>query len=151
MRSPTAELCALALIAMLAACSVLPPSSYGPAAAGRRIFTDGIGADGQSIVRTGGMGMMSGGGCAPCHGGDGQGERTAMFDAPNVTYANLTDPAGMIEADGSRGMVYTDTLIRRAVIDGIGADGDSLDATMPRWQLTDTEWQDLLVYLKTLP
>jgi len=36
------------------------------------------------------------------------------------------------------------------VIEGIAADGETLDTTMPRWQLTDTEWQDLLAYLKQL-
>lgn len=73
-----------------------------------------------------------------------------MVSTPNITYTNLTDPAGMIETDGSHGMVYTDALIRRAVTEGIGADGDTLSTSMPRWQLSEVEWQDLLAYLKTL-
>lgn len=74
-----------------------------------------------------------------------------MLTTPDITYRNLTDPAGMIETDGSHGMVYTDALILRAVTQGIGADGDPLSDAMPRWQLTDTEWRDLLAYLKALP
>ncbi len=74
-----------------------------------------------------------------------------MFTAPNITYRNLTDPQGMIEPDGSHGSTYTDAQIKRAVEQGIGADGDPLDTTMPRWQMSDQEFSALLAYLKTLP
>lgn len=56
----------------------------------------------------------------------------------------------MIEPDGEQGMQYTDALIRRAVTRGIDADGQELSPIMPRWQLTDAEWNELLAYLKTL-
>ncbi len=125
---------------------------------GQQIFQSGIGPDGQQISRTattiGGMmggGMMGSAGCAACHGPQGQGEQTPMFSAPNVTYGNLTNPQGMRELDGSRGPTYTDALIKRAVEQGVGADGDTLDTTMPRWQMTEQEFSALLAYLKTLP
>ncbi len=57
----------------------------------------------------------------------------------------------MVEPDGSRGSTYTDAQIRRAIISGIGADGDSLDSTMPRWQMSETEANAVIVYLMTLP
>lgn len=117
---------------------------------GEQIFDSGTDASGQPIARSGGIGMMGWNGCASCHGVDGRGRRTMMFAAPNITYPNLTNPMGMMELDGTRGPTYTDPLIRRAVVDGIGADGDALDETMPRWQLTDDEWTDLLAYMKTL-
>lgn len=144
---------AVLLVSVLAACSplALPPAASGPAGVGQRIFDDGVGLNGQPIARSGGFGMMGGAGCASCHGADGHGEQTMMFSTPNITYSNLTNPVGMIETDGSHGMVYTDALIRRAVTQGVGADGGTLSSGMPRWQLSDTEWQDLLAYLKTLP
>ncbi len=89
--------------------------------------------------------------CASCHGLDGHGLRTPMFVSPNITYRNLTDPAGMLEPDGTRGPTYTNDLIRRAIAQGIDAEGKPLDWPMPRWQLTDREWNDLLAHLKTLP
>ena len=119
------------------------------ALAGQRIFQNGVGPNGQLIPRTGGMMMATS--CAGCHGPNGHGGRTAGFAAPDITYRNLTNPAGMIEVTGEHGMVYTDALIRRAVTQGVGADGDALNTYMPRWQLTDQEWADLLAYLKTLP
>lgn len=139
------------LLVPLAACSATSaPHPSGAAADGQRIYDAGIGPNGNPIPRSGGVGMMGEAGCGSCHGGGGHGSTTMMLSAPDITYANLTDPMGMIEPNGGRGMVYTDALIRRAVIDGIGADGETLDTAMPRWQLTDTEWQDLLAYLKQL-
>lgn len=124
-------------------------SSGDPVGLGERIFYTGIGTDGQPIVRAGGFGMMTGG-CASCHGADGHGLRTMMFTTPDIAYPNLTDPSGMREPDGSRGPTYTDELIRRAVVEGIGADGETLYTAMPRWQLSDLDWDDLLLFLKTL-
>jgi hypothetical protein len=128
----------------------VPGGSTDPVALGQRIFESGIGVDGQPIARTGGTMMMMGG-CASCHGSNGQGLRMAMFTSPNVTYANLTDPSGMVEPDGSRGPIYTDDLVRRAVVTGVDADGQALSTVMPHWQLADQDWADLLMYLKTLP
>jgi mono/diheme cytochrome c family protein len=121
-----------------------------PLALGQRIFDTGVGAGGQPIVRTGGVGMMATSGCASCHGYDGRGRTTMMFAAPNVTYANLTDPAGMLDPNGTRGPTYTDDLIRRAVTQGLDAEGTALSTVMPRWQLTDEDWADLLRYMESL-
>ena len=90
------------------------------------------------------------GGCASCHGSDGRGRTTPTFTAPNITYSNLTDPQGMLQPDGTRAMTYTDAGIRNAVTRGVDPTGARLSQPMPRWQLTDQEWTDLLAYLKTL-
>ncbi len=144
-------------VSVLAACSSGPSRSQtatnlDPVTAGRQIFQDETDRVGDRIARTGGTGMMMpmmNAACASCHGTDGRGGSTPTAQAPDITYANLTDIRGMREVDGSRGHVYTDPLIRRAVIEGIGADGDSLSSAMPRWHLTDQEWTDLLAYLQT--
>jgi cytochrome c oxidase subunit II len=119
------------------------------AARGAVIFNTGNDPDGQPIPYSGGMMMRAS--CASCHGANGQGLRTPMFVSPNISYRNLTDPAGMVEPDGGHGMKYTDDLIRRVVTQGIDPEDQSLDPVMPRWQLTDAEWSALLAYLKTLP
>lgn len=145
-------------VAVLAACSSgssrsQTATNVDPVTAGRQIFQDGTDRGGHRIARTGGTAMMMpmmNAGCASCHGTDGRGGSTPTAQAPDITYANLTDSRGMREVDGSRGHVYTDPLIRRAVTEGIGADGDPLSSSMPRWHLTDQEWTDLLAYLRTL-
>ncbi len=121
-----------------------------PAARGEWIFRTGTGPNGQTIPSSGAMRMM-GSGCASCHGADGHGLRTMMFVSPNISYRNLTDANGFLEPDGTRGPTYTDDQIRRAVTRGIDPEEQALNPFMPRWQLTDSEWSDLLAYLKTLP
>jgi cytochrome c oxidase subunit II len=133
-----------------------------PVSRGEAIFQAGVDANGVAIPRTvtqGGGGMMGGGmmgggmmggGCASCHGAGGQGRTTPFFEAPNISYSNLTDPQGMLMPDGKRGPVYTDVGIRTAVTQGIDPEGSHLEWPMPQWQLGTGEWGDLLAYLKTL-
>jgi cytochrome c oxidase subunit 2 len=121
-----------------------------PVARGEWIYRTGTEpTTGQPIPYVGGMMMRMS--CANCHGVDGNGLRTPMFISPNITYRNLTDPAGMLEPDGTRGPTYTDALIRRAITQGIDAEGEPLAWPMPRWRMTNQELDDLLTYLKTLP
>lgn len=130
---------------------ILGASNSNLAERGAIIFNTGRDPDGQPIANSGGTGMMMRTSCATCHGANGRGLSTPSFVSPNITYRNLTDPAGMVEPDGGHGMKYTDDLIRRAVTQGVDPEGQSLDSVMPRWQLTDAEWSDLLAYLKMLP
>ncbi|MCL4505014.1 MAG: cytochrome c [Chloroflexi bacterium] len=127
----------------------LPFVGNTPAEQGAWIFRTGADPGGQPIPYSSGMMMRAS--CSGCHGVDGRGLRTPMFVSPNITYSNLTNPTGMLEPDGARGPTYTDGQIRRAVTQGIDAEGRSLAWPMPRWRLTDGEWNNLLAYLKTLP
>lgn len=125
-----------------------PESRARDLPSGERLFRLGVDADGNPIPRSGGMMMRAG--CAGCHGVDGTGRSTGMFVAPDITYGNLTDPAGMREPDGSRGHTYTDELIERAVTEGIDAEGEALAWPMPQWRLSEEQWAALLEYLKSL-
>lgn len=116
---------------------------------GAWIYRTATSGDGRALAYTGGM-MMSMS-CAGCHGLDGRGLRTPMFVSPDITYRNLTDPAGMLEPDGKRGPTFTDELIKRAITRGTDPEGEPLAWPMPRWRLTDAELDDLLAYLKALP
>lgn len=135
-----------------------PTTADSAVARGEAIFRAGRDAAGRPIPRTldgNGVGMMGGGmlargGCANCHGRDGRGRSTMMFTAPDVTYANLTDPEGMVAPDGTREQSYTDVGLQAAVTHGVDPEGERLEWPMPRWQLTDGEWADLLAYLKAL-
>ena len=153
-------------VAALAVVGVFVVRSQGSAGGtsvsrGEVIFQSGTEANGDLIPRSsngggmmgnGGMmgGGMMGGGCATCHGTNGRGRTTATFTSPNITYGNLTDPRGMLEPDGGRGPAFTDATLRTAVIEGLDPEGSRLEAPMPQWQLTGSEWTDLLAYLKTL-
>lgn len=141
---------ALAAVALVVALGSRGSHSSGrtPVALGEWIYRTGTDPNGTPIRFSGGMMMRAS--CLTCHGTDGHGRTTPMFTSPNITYANLTDPKGMLEPDGSRGPTYADTTLQRAVTQGIDPLGDHLAWPMPQWQLTDPEWSDLLAYLKTL-
>jgi Cytochrome c. len=124
------------------------PSGRTPVALGEWIYRTGTDRNGTPIPFSGGMMMRAS--CVTCHGSDGRGRTTPMFTSPNLTYANLTDPKGLLQPDGSRGPTYTDATLKRAVTEGIDPQGAHLAWPMPQWQLTDQEWLDLLSYLKTL-
>lgn len=41
-------------------------------------------------------------------------------------------------------------LIKRAITEGLNPAGEPLDRTMPRWQMSEEDLDDLLEFLKTL-
>ncbi len=132
-----------------------PMGRQGPeqfASNGERIYATGVSERSGPIPRAGGPMWirMMGGGCAVCHGPDGRGGVPVMMGTaipPDIRYPALT--TGSYEP-GGKATPYTDTLIQRAVTQGLDADGKPLDATMPRWQMSDADFADLLTYLKTL-
>lgn len=103
---------------------------------GERIFKTGTNARGEALSNSMMMGM---GGCAMCHGPDGRGGQMMGRTVPCNTFRCLS-AAG-----------YSEDLIKRAVTQGVGADGRQLDLMMPRWQLSDADFADLTAYLKSLP
>lgn len=143
----------LALVLTVAGACGLGQRSFS--SNGERIFFTGANDRGERVSYEGGgggmmMGMMATS-CADCHGSNGRGRRTMMFTTPNITYRNLTDPQGMLEPDGERGHTYTEVTIKRAVTDGLDAEGEPLDSLMPRWRMDDQDLADVIDYLKTLP
>jgi mono/diheme cytochrome c family protein len=117
-------------------------------ALGERIYKTGLGAAGSHVpfTRGGDKFRASPGGCAPCHGEDGRGKTIpGKPGIPAVTYAALREPAG-----GKPPMFPSDEAVRKAITEGFEEGGEGLSSVMPRWQLTDEEFQGLLAYLKQL-
>jgi cytochrome c oxidase subunit 2 len=127
---------------------------------GERIFLTGTSANGR-ISYTGGNlsgGMMGGGrlACASCHGADGRGGPHLMhmsaMDATDIRWSTLTeaehgDPS---QEGGMEHPPYDETAFKRAVTQGLDPGGKPLDASMPRWRMSDRDLDDLISYLKTL-
>lgn len=87
--------------------------------------------------------MMGGGGCGSCHGANGRGGTVQMMmgpaiKAPDVTYAAL------IKAG------FTAATIGRAITQGLDEAGKPLDQAMPRWQMSTSDVQSTVAYLKVL-
>ncbi len=128
-----------------------PTTAAGDLALGKAIYLAGTDLSGRPIPRSGGLGMMGSGGCVTCHGPDGRGGTVRMmmgsFDVPDIRWSTISQPMQM---SGETEPAYDPTTFARAVRDGIGSDGDELELVMPRWQMTDSQVQGLIAYLKTL-
>lgn len=142
----------LAGLAALRSGPLAPPRWSGtPVADGEVVFRTGTGADGRPIPYTSGLPMLTS--CVACHGERGQGGRVRVMmqtvEAPNITWPELT--AAHHEEGEAEHAPYTEATLRRAISEGVDPAGEPLDPIMPRWRLTDQEWEALLSYLRTLP
>jgi hypothetical protein len=127
--------------------------SGNPVADGELIFRTGIGSDGRPVAYGGGSMMLMT--CAACHGDRGQGGRVRVMmrtvDVPSITWSELTE-AHHDEADTEAAhSPYTEATLRRAITAGVDPADALLDPLMPRWRLTDEEWEAILAFLQTLP
>lgn len=127
------------------------PESY--ASNGERIYFTGTSDSDNSITATGG-GMhqrMMGGSCASCHGADrGGGRLMPQFwkKAPPLTREALFGPH---EKGGGHDdhESYTPEALKQAVFHGRDPSGAALDEIMPRWSMIESDWQDLLEFLRS--
>lgn len=133
-----------------------PAGTGGLASPGRQIYYLGLDTEGRSIPRTvaGGMmgfGMMNNLACVDCHGEDGRGGRVGTMFGPidfaDIRYSVLASPRS---EEGTAVPGWTDDDIVRAIRDGVEPNGESLKAPMPRWDMTDSEVDDVISYLKEL-
>jgi mono/diheme cytochrome c family protein len=125
---------------------------------GERIYYTGSSAKTGPIPRTGGPMWVyhAGVGCVACHGVEGRGGVPVMMGTAvpeDIRYPVLTTAEHREEGEKKEEVdqpPYTDATLKQAVTQGIDPANKPLDWTMPRWQLTDDDWTDLLAYLKTL-
>ncbi len=121
---------------------------------GERIYYLGIDGEGERIpFRSGPHWLrMMGGSCVNCHGPDGKGGLPVMMGTHlpgDVRYSALVSGEHHGEEEDG-GQAYTDDDIRRAVRNGVEPSGERMDRTMPRWNISDEDLDDLLDYLKEL-
>jgi cytochrome c len=124
-------------------------------ARGKLIYTTGRGAAGRLLyfrLLTAGERALPANGivCANCHGDDGKGGREGNIVMADITYGTLTRSLAAAPPWNRARAPYTDALLARAITRGVDSSGQQLDASMPRWELSELELQDLLKYLKRL-
>lgn len=125
---------------------------------GERIYYTGTSERAGPIRFQGGPMWLAihGGACVNCHGVDGRGGVPVMMGTAipsDVRYTALTAEKAHDHAKEDEGEVhppYTDELIKRAITQGLNPADKPLDWTMPRWQITEDDLNDLIAYLKTL-
>lgn len=134
--------------------TVAPELLQEYASNGETIYFTGMNDRGQRIPFTGGPMWLSmhGGGCASCHGPDGQGGAPVMMGTKipsDIRYKTLISEEMAHEGEETHPS-YTDETIKRAITEGVEPDGEPMDLTMPRWQMSEQDLDDLLEFLKTL-
>lgn len=131
----------------------------GYASNGERIYFTGTSANGRLRYSGGDFGGMMGGGqlaCADCHGPNGRGGQHVMhmtaMDAPDIRWSVLTEAQHGDHGDEEEmeHPPYDEETFERAMTRGLDPGGDALDSAMPRWQMSEQDLDDLIVYLKTL-
>jgi ABC-type branched-subunit amino acid transport system substrate-binding protein len=81
--------------------------------------------------------------CAQCHGAGGEG---IGIVAPDIRWQALTDPDGH-EHERRQHEPFDAPTLARAIREGVDPAGNELDATMPRYRMTDADMADLIAYL----
>lgn len=121
---------------------------------GRRLFDDGRGRDGRSVIGRVASGTVPMQGaavaCANCHGKTGSGGGEGWIDAPDIRWFALTKPYGARRAGGEARPPYDRASFARALRIGQAPDGVALDSSMPRFDLADDEIDALIAHLTRL-
>ena len=113
---------------------------------GKQIFTTGVGSMGKHIDFEKGSAQFrtDPGGCAACHGENGLGKEGPHGKTPDIRGSALLEPRN------GKPAVYTLQTLERAITQGIDETGKPLEAGMPRWKMTDDEFNAVVDYLKSL-
>jgi hypothetical protein len=124
---------------------------------GRRMYMEGILPSGEMMAATVSGDIEITGEqviCGACHRRSGLGSSEGQEVMPAVTgavlYQPLRLPTRKPPLTPELRPAYTDASLKRAIRDGIGADGVALSPFMPRYALTDEELDILLAYLQSL-
>lgn len=125
---------------------------------GERIYYTGISAkDGPIPISGGPMWLHMGPvGCVACHGVTGRGGVPVMMGTAvpeDIRFTALTAPEHKEEGgqqEETDHPPYTEVTIQQAITKGLDPAGKLLDWTMPRWDMTDQDVNDVIAYLKTL-
>ncbi|NNU42334.1 ABC transporter substrate-binding protein [Ramlibacter montanisoli] len=122
--------------------------------AGRRLYLEGESAFGDAFTGRIGMGQQQLPGpavrCGNCHGADGRGRPEGGIRPVNITWSELTKSYGHAHDNGRRHPPFDEASLRRAIVDGVDAAGNPLDASMPRFRISGRDWKALLAYMKVL-
>ncbi|MGR3219197.1 MAG: ABC transporter substrate-binding protein [Candidatus Anammoxibacter sp.] len=88
--------------------------------------------------------------CIGCHGADGRGGQEGGVLTSDIRYEFLTKPYGITHTSGRKHPPYTDDLIKTAITDGVDPASNKLDPTMVRWEMSDSDINDLCAYIHRL-
>lgn len=155
---------ASALMSLVALSAVVGESAFGSPSrsSGQSIYLDGVLGSGAPLVglRQGGANPSgAGAACINCHQRSGLGTREGEIYIPPITGEYLFHPQAhsshetvlpYVEGMHGNREPYTDTLLARAIREGLDSNGRPLSYLMPRFSLNDADMASLVSYLRSL-
>lgn len=88
--------------------------------------------------------------CVNCHRYDGRGQQEGGVTPADIRGQTLYKTYGLTRANGKFRPAYNARTLKRAIAMGIDANGETLNAIMPRYQLNQQDMADLIAYLSGL-
>jgi ABC-type branched-subunit amino acid transport system substrate-binding protein len=119
---------------------------------GKRIYVEGASASGSpinAIVSRGGAGISASIlPCVGCHGNDGKGRPEGGVVPPDITWNKLTATYGHEHSYSRTHPAFDEKSVAVAIIAGMDPAANALDVAMPRYDMSEADMADLIVYLQ---
>ena len=148
----------LRLAALLTALFVATPLLAGDLTPqeqrGKQIYMDGTSPRGEKIGAYVGESLTEVPGsvatCASCHGPDGRGRPEAGVIPSDVTWDYLFKPYGHTHPQGRNHPAFTVETLKESIVFGRDPAGNTIEASMPIYLMSDEDLDDLVAYMRKL-
>jgi ABC-type branched-subunit amino acid transport system substrate-binding protein len=121
---------------------------------GKLIYFDGISARGTNITAVVGdeAAMLPGSTmpCASCHGSDGLGRPEGGLLPLDIRWSELIKTYGHVHEDGRRHPAFDEASFARSMVGGVDPANNQMDRSMPLYQMSTEDMEDLIAYMKVL-
>lgn len=88
--------------------------------------------------------------CTNCHGYDGLGRPEGGVVPTDVRWSQLIKTYGHVHENGRRHPAFDDNSVARSITAGIDPAANQLDRSMPIYQMSEEDLDDLVAYMKIL-
>ena len=146
-------LVAFAAVALLASSHVAAELSDAQNR-GKQIYFEGTSPSGGEITAIVGdeAALLPGSAmpCSSCHGSDGLGRPEGGVIPLDIRWSELVKTYGHVHHDGRRHPAFDDAGVARSIIAGVDQANNVLDRSMPVYQMSQQDIDDLVAYMKVL-
>lgn len=147
-------LLALALLAALSPAAIAAAELTPAEERGREIYSSGTSPSGDTIRAYFGENALEipaeTATCGSCHGHDGKGRPESGVLPSNVTWQYLMRSYGHLHPDGLEHGPFDEESLRSYVRTGVYPGGREGDPSMPLYEISDRDLDDLLAYMRLL-
>jgi ABC-type branched-subunit amino acid transport system substrate-binding protein len=152
-RTPFRGLLAFAVVALLASQPAAAELSESELR-GKQIYFEGTSPGGGEMLAVVGdeaaLLPASAMPCSSCHGSDGLGRPEGGVIPLDIRWSELVKSYGHVHHDGRRHPAFDDESAALSVVAGVDPANNTLDRSMPIYQMSEQDIDDLVAYMKVL-